>query len=1272
VTSPAPLRYRCAFDIGGTFTDFVLLDTETGRIQIHKCLTTPEDPAIGSMAGLDELLGQAGTGFGDLDCIVHGSTIVTNLLIERKGARTALLTTRGFRDTLELGTEQRYDIHDLFLKFPPPLVPRELRFEIAERISRDGQVLRPLDMAEVHRAAAAAVAAGARALAVMFLHSYRNDAHERAVGRHVRREFPQLYVTLSCEVGGEIREYERATTTTANAYAQPLVDPYISNLESGLRARGFSGQFFMMQSSGTLASADMARRLPVRLLESGPAGGGLAAAHFGKAIGHDNLIAFDMGGTTAKVCLIQNGRPDVAPMLEAAREHRFTRGSGLPIRAPVIDLIEIGAGGGSIARIDEIGLLKVGPHSSGAMPGPACYGRGGTQPTVTDANLALGYLAAGSFLGGRMKLDTAAAETALGTLGANFGMSVEQAAWGIFSVVCENMAGAARVHVVEKGRDPRSFAMIAFGGAGPAHATRVAKSLGVRSVVIPPASGAASALGFLAGPVAHEAVRSAPGPLGRMDWDAVNAVLGELEAEGRGYLTTAEVAPALVSVQREVELRLLGQLHNLRVAVPGGRLDAGVGPHLRAAFSAAFRNLYAREAPAGELEIISWRVTCKGPAAALRATPEAPVEGGAALRGERPVWFPEAGGFVATGVYSRYALRPGTTVAGPAIVEENESTTVIAPGDTLLVDAHGNLVVTVALAGDGAVTHQPARNSRSEQLIAQIEADPVGLEIMWSRLITISEECWLTVIRTAFSLIIGEAQDFACEILDAEGQSLAHSPRAMPVFNISLMTAVNEILKVYPSETLGPGDVLITNDPWICAGHLFDIAIVTPVFRHGKVVAFIGSVGHVSDIGGTKDRGNARELYDEGLQIPPMKLYDRGQSNRDLFRMLHANVRNAAQVVGDVEALVAANELGAERLAAFMAEYRFESLVELATVIQGRAERAVRQAIQRVPNGVYESRSVFTAAGQELWVPARITVADEAIEVDYAGAPPQSPRGGINCTMTVTRAETLFALKCLFSPGIRATAGCYRPFTVRAPEGSLFNCSKPAAVGLRRLSMWQFVGTIFRALGEAMPEAVQAFTALPSLVDIYGSEDGRVYSDHVFLGGGQGGSARQDGKSGLIWPTSAANTSIEMAEARMPVLIEAKRLLADTAGAGRQRGGLAQMMRFRRLNAAGGPLFINIYPDGRRTTTGGLQGGGAGGRTQAFLRNEKTGEMREYLEGIMLQIDSVDAVVDVTVGGGAGFGNPAERVREAVERDLAEGYITPEGAKAYRASGDVP
>jgi 5-oxoprolinase (ATP-hydrolysing)/N-methylhydantoinase A len=1254
-------RFRVGVDIGGTFTDFVLVDAGTGRVRLYKCLTTPKDPSAGALEGLEELLRSASLQFGDLGAVVHGTTLVTNAIIERNGSSLGLLTTRGFRDILEMGTEQRYDIYDLFLRFPDPLVPRALRREVDERMDRDGRVVRPIDLAQARREVAELVEAGIEALAVSLLHAYRNPAHERAIADMVRREFPGVAVSLSSEVVPELREYERTATTAANAYVQPLMDRYLAKLEAALAERGYAGRFYLIQSSGGMTTPATARRFPIRLLESGPAGGALVTSFFGRQVGQDDVIAFDMGGTTAKACLVQGGRPDVAPAMEAARVHRFKRGSGLPVKAPVIDMIEIGAGGGSIAHIDALGLLKVGPRSAGADPGPACYALGGKEPTVTDANLLLGYLDAGFFLGGRMRLERDPAEAAVGALAGRLGLDPVVAAWGVYEIVCENMAAAARVHIVEKGRDPRRYAMVAFGGAGPAHAARVARILGIGEVIVPPASGAAAALGFLVAPISFEFVTSLPGVLAELNLGAVNQLLAELEARGRALLTEAGVPAADVTVTRRAEMRLHGQVHDIAVPLPPGSLRSEDLPAIEAAFVEEYARLYTHVYTGTVIQAINWRVLTSGPAPTVDVAGQDGVTAGrTARKGDRPAYFPEAGGFVSTPVYDRYALPHGETLVGPAIVEERESTTVVPPGDRLEVDMYGNLRIRVART----TSLEPVvpAGLDTTRAITRIEADPVGLEIMWSRLINIVEECWLTVWRTAFSLIIGEAQDFACELLDPRGNSLAHSPRAMPVFNLTLPRAVRAILERFPAETLASGDVLITNDPWICAGHLFDVAIVTPVFREGRVVAILGTIGHVTDIGGTRDSLSAREIYEEGFQIPPMKLYRAGVPNEDLFRLLAENVRKSEQVLGDLHALISANATGAQRLVAFMEEYGLEDLAPLATVIQNRSERAIREAIARVPDGVYQSEIWNDGLGTPLRYLITVTVRGDEIDVDFPDAPLQQPRGGSNCTYNYTAAHTVYPLKCILSPGVPSNAGCYRPFRVTAPEGSILNCTKPASVNVRTRTGWYIAPNLFMALAGAVPDRVQAFTGLPASVTLYGQgPDGRFYSDHLFQGGGQGASAQGDGKSALLWPTSAANTSVELFETRTPVLVLEKRYIPDSGGPGKHRGGLGQVVRVRKLADDDRPAYAGLFPDGVLTRTAGLFGGKPGGAVRGVLLDETGAVVKDYGVGSLVTLERPDQVLELSLAGGAGYGDPRERPLAMIQSDLEHGYVTARG-----------
>ena len=693
------MQYSLSIDIGGTFTDFTLYDADTGNLHVHKALSTPEDPSRALMQGVRDLLRDVGAAPESLRLVVHSTTLATNSIIERKGANTALLTTRGFRDVLEMGREQIYDMHDLHAQFPEPLAPRYLRREINERIDRDGQTLEPIDLDSAAQVVDALVGEGVQSIAVSLLHAYRNPAHERALAERIRERHPDLSLSLSSEVAPVINEYERTSTTVADGYIKPAVSGYLREVERELADEGYGGNLLVMHSAGGVMDADAARDRPVRMLESGPAAGALAAGFYSGLLGEPDLISLDMGGTTAKTCVIEDGAPSRANSIEVARVHRFKIGSGLPILIPVLDLIEIGSGGGSIAWLDGLGLLRVGPQSAGASPGPACYGLGGTQPTVTDANLTLGYLNPDYFLGGRMTLDAAAAERAMTELGAQLGMSAVEAAWGVYSVVTESMAAAARIHIIGRNKDPRRYAIVAFGGAGPAHACEVARILGASRVVAPLGAGVTSALGCLAAPLSFESVRSAPGLLDRTDWNAVNRALSEMERQALDMLASAGVSAEDARVERSADMRLVGQIHEINVPIPDGELSASKIAAIEGDFHAIYQQLYARRNLSLPIETQNWRVLVSGPQPDLRLR-EQPSDGGAgaspnAVTGARRAYFPTAGGFVETPVYDRYRLSAGARFDGPAIVEEAEATTIIRPGEGASVDRWGNLVIAL-------------------------------------------------------------------------------------------------------------------------------------------------------------------------------------------------------------------------------------------------------------------------------------------------------------------------------------------------------------------------------------------------------------------------------------------------------------------------------------------------------------------------------------------------------------------------------------------------
>jgi N-methylhydantoinase A len=683
-----------AVDIGGTFTDVVLLDADGGTTVLEKVLTTPKEPAAGVMDGVRRALARGGVAAGDVRYVIHGTTLVTNALIERKGATTALIATAGHEDAIEIGRETRYDAYDLGLEKPEPLVPPQRRFGLSARMMADGSERVPVRAEELEALVARVRGSGADAVAIGLLHAYRNPAHEQAVARTLRERAPELRVSLSSVVSGEIREYERTSTTVANAYVLGVVETYLRSLSDLLRSDGFAGQLLLMLSSGGTCTVETACEVPIRLVESGPAGGAAAAAHYARITGTPRVLAFDMGGTTAKICLIEDAEPQITREFEVARVWRFKRGSGLPLLVPVVEMIEIGAGGGSIAHVDRMRLPKVGPESAGSEPGPACYGRGGDRPTVTDANLVLGYLDASYFLGGTMPLDRAAAEAAIRRhIAQPLSLPLTEAAWGIHAIVTENMANAAQMHAVERGKEIGAYDLYGFGGAAPMHVCTLAERLGIDTVVVPPGAGVRSCFGFLASPLAFEVARSRTVRLEQLDLDELAALLDSLEGEARAPLGPAGVSAEHVTVRRFVEMRYRGQGYEIEVPAPPGRPDRAWLDALTASFEQVYATYY-RHVPSGlPTEAVTWRVRAQAPAPELPPM-RSPAGATPSAKGERPVFLPSENGFRNVAVWDRYALPPGWKTAGPVVIEEIESTTVVTPAFDVSVDAGLDLVLS--------------------------------------------------------------------------------------------------------------------------------------------------------------------------------------------------------------------------------------------------------------------------------------------------------------------------------------------------------------------------------------------------------------------------------------------------------------------------------------------------------------------------------------------------------------------------------------------------
>ncbi|WP_420404835.1 hydantoinase/oxoprolinase family protein [Nisaea sp.] len=685
-------RGRLAVDVGGTFTDVAL---EFGaKRYTTKVLTTPSMPERGVMSGIEKALEIADASPADIGLLIHGTTLATNALIERKGAKTALITTEGLRDSVEMAFENRFEQYDINIDRPDPLVPRNLRWAVRERLNFKGEVLIPLDESSVEALLPQIDKHEIGSIAVGLIHSYANGAHEQRVGEILSKARPDLSITLSSEVCPEIREYERQSTASANAYVRPIMSRYLGILRDDLKKRGFDCPVLLMTSGGGLTTLDTAMRFPIRLVESGPAGGAILASEIARECNLASVVSYDMGGTTAKICLLDDFLPQTTRTFEVARVYRNMKGSGWPVRIPAIEMVEIGAGGGSLAKIDKLGRIAVGPESAGAEPGPACYDQGGTRPAVTDADVVLGKIDPESFAGGSVRLDTSRAEAALKSeIGEKMGLTPALSAFGVCEIVDENMANAARVHAIEWGKDIAARAMIAFGGAAPLHAARLAEKLDIPTVVVPTGAGVGSAIGFLRAPISYEVVRSRYMKLSAFDADAANALLGEMADEARAIVESG-AAGAELTEGRTAFMRYVGQGHEIAVQLPAGALNAGHADEIRAAFESEYKRLYGRIIPGPEPEILSWTLNMTAPSPEIETELVAPRGGAAKPTGSRKLFDPATGDYADAAIYWRDDLPVGASVAGPALITETQTTTVVTSMFNATVNELGYLVLT--------------------------------------------------------------------------------------------------------------------------------------------------------------------------------------------------------------------------------------------------------------------------------------------------------------------------------------------------------------------------------------------------------------------------------------------------------------------------------------------------------------------------------------------------------------------------------------------------
>ncbi|SOE46510.1 hydantoinase B/oxoprolinase family protein [Orrella dioscoreae] len=1213
------MRLSLGVDIGGTFTDIVALDETSNRVWSFKELTTPQAPAQGVVRGIAKLFERESFRLDQVGRVVHATTLFTNALIERRGAKVGFITTEGFRDVVAIGRERKYDIYDLQIEMVAPLCSLEASYEVPERIDAAGAVVIPLDEAVLVATAERALADGCESLAVGLINAYINPAHEIAARRVIEQRFPGVPLSISHEIANEAREYDRFCTVMANAYIQPLAIGYLQVLAGELRAMGLACPLFVMRSNGGLTTVQEASRSPIQLLESGPAAGTLAAAYFAKRSGSENFVALDLGGTTAKLCAVENGEPLVSHVFEAAREKRFVPDSGLPIRIPTIDLIEIGAGGGGIARVDKLGLLKVGPTSAGSEPGPAAYGRGGVHPTVSDANLLLGYLNPGYFANGTINLDRNRSDAVFGRLSQDLDVPLHAAAGGVHDLANESMAAAARVHAAERGQDPSRLALLVTGGGGPIHGGGVARKLKISTLICPAAAGVASAIGLVLAPVRVDCARFLGAKLSDHTLPTIQDAFDALSREGAAQVADMLPGHPAADIAYLAEMRYAGQGFELSVTLTEALASVDPVQSIRAAFEAQYSAVFGQALAWGEVELTMLRVTASltlvDPDTELSFPVSGPDIGLQARVGEREILIPGQDQATMAGVYRWHAIAEGESVDGPAVVEQPGSTLVLANGDRLVMGKGGTAIVSIA----GASSHNK-------------HFDSVSLEIFWRRLIAIVDEAAAALVRTSFSTVVRESDDFSVVLTDKHGNALAQGTKSIPVFIGSLPRTVRHFITHFGLDNIHEGDVYVTNDAWLGTGHLSDINVAAPIFHDGKLVAFAASTAHAVDIGGNSNAYAIPDIFQEGFQIPIMKLKSRGVVNEAIVQLLAKNVRAPDQVVGDLFGQISALTVMERRVKTVMQEWNLAHLDDFARESFARTDNATRNSIRAIPNGSYPASQLMDGLGTPLKLNAKVIVEDERITVDYDGTTDEI-RAALNVAYCYTHAFTVYALKCLLDPDSPNNEGSFRSLDVLAPEGSILNHNFPLSGGNRATVGHYLPSLVFQALAPALPGKIQASAGSPIWAMLIKGRTaaGENVMIKGFFNGGMGGSHARHGLAAVSWPSNISGAPLEVLERLGPVRVNYRRLRTGSGGKGWHRGGDGIDMEF--LITEAGTYTLNMVGDRVRHGAPGVFGGGEGQHGQALLNGEQIDLRKSH------ELKKGDVLVVRTPGGG-GFGSP--------------------------------
>ncbi len=1254
---------RIGVDVGGTFTDLILVDEESGRVTVDKVPSTPDDPARGVVDGVRRLCEKADVPLSEVDNLLHGTTVATNIALTHTGAEVGMITTEGMRDILHIARHKKPLNFSLQQELPwqsRPLVKRRHRLTVKERvIVPNGEVLVPLDDDEVRERVRELRSAGVEAVAVCFLHSYLNPEHEQRVKEILLEEFPEAYLSVSNEVLPLYREFERFSTVALNAYVGPKVSKYLERFDEAMSDSGLRHGVQLMQSSGGMATVESAAQRPVNLLMSGPVAGLIGGIWAGRMAGFDNVVTLDIGGTSADIGVAAGGQLRMRHLLD-------TKIGDYQAMVPMVDIDTIGAGGGSIAYVDQGGVFRVGPQSAGADPGPACYGRGGTLPTSTDAQLVLGRLRSDrGLLGGAMDLDRDLAERAVSTIADQLEMTVEEAALGALQIQKYGMTQAIELNSVRRGYDPREFTLVASGGAGPLFACDIALELEIARVLVPPHPGILAATGLLATDLQHEFVATERHALKNLEASKLSARLDELVEQAVAQLDADAVPTDRRLVRRLADCRYAGQGYEVRTEVPAGDVDDAWVKELEDRFHAAHELEYGHRFDA-PIEIINIRAVGIGRVDELQPTrvPAGDGDPANAITQERDVVFEVEGRAERhpTPFYERDRLRAGDRLLGPAIVEQYDTTTVIPPGLEATIDHHGNIVID-------CTTRPGAGVGRGAGL-----STPILMRVVGGAFASIAKEMAGVLYRMSYSSIIRESEDLGAGIFDRHGNNLAESD-STPMFMGAMPKIVKNVIRIL-GDDIHDGDVILHNDPYAGATHSPDVAIVIPIFHDGVIVGFAGASAHVLDIGGAYP-GLAIDLVDnwsEGNIYRAVKLQEKGVWQDGLWKHILENVRTPSFNNGDIQAMIAACELARRRYAELLGRYGEETVLKVAQAWLEYSEKMLRQEIAKVPDGRYETDVGWLdddgrTRGVRLPVKVAVVIEGDEITFDLTGSSDEVPTG-YNCPYEGTTVSAMtfitrmiFLDEATYPVFVPQNEGMLKPVNVIAPKGSIFNPNYPRACFARFCQVQRAVDLALRALAPVIPDKITAgnsahlgFLAYSGFIE----EEGEYW---VYLEVDEGSYGGRPGRDGLdsvdCLIANTRNNPIEELEWRFPMRTERYELRDDPCAAGQWRGGIG-MVRVNRflvdtIVSCEGDRYESDPPWG---IFGGHEGTLAYGKvtgpdgTVEFWPAKFTG--KTLLAG---------STIELAVPNSGGYGDPLERDPAAVLSDVLDGFTTIELAE---------